>query len=115
MLNYTLVRFHGSRVPVLNKLVKIESHDVANNDDIRQLVQLYRTRSSASADGARSELLQKASKCNVFTVKKKLHTINEIFVNMHDIYYKLETFKILFGYTNMYLSPYVLRYIAVES
>ena len=52
MLNYTLVRFHGSRVPVLNKLVKIESHDVANNDDIRQLVQLYRTRSSASADGA---------------------------------------------------------------
>ena len=87
MLNYTLVRFHGSRVPVLNKLVKIESHDVANNDDIRQLVQLYRTRSSASADGARSELLQKASKCNVFTVKK-LYTINEIFVNMHDIYYK---------------------------
>jgi len=71
LLNYTLVRFHGSRVPVLNKLVRIESHDVANNDDIRQLVQLYRTRSSASADGARSELLQKASKCNVFTVKKK--------------------------------------------
>jgi len=87
LLNYTLVRFHGSRVPVLNKLVKIESHDVANNDDIRQLVQLYRTRSSASADGARSELLQKASKCNVFTVNK-IYTTNEIFVHMHDLYYK---------------------------